>query len=99
VLRKQIAALLLLSWIVPSGFDLAEDLDFPEQAEFRKQDALPAGSGQLSRFANNVPESTDSPFRRRLIHLEETAFELSLRVLVVCPKASKLYKLHGALLI
>ena len=98
MLRKKVAFLLLLSWIVPSGFDLAEHLYFPEQTEIHDEEALPANSGHLPRFANNFVESADSLSRRRSIQLDE-AFEVSLRILAAYPKAPKLYKLHSVFLI
>ena len=96
MLRKYLAVFLLLSWIVPSGFDLVEDLYFPEHAEIQNGGALPAGSGYLS-FANKLVESADSSLRS--IHPEDLASEISLRILAASPKASQLYKLHCVFLI
>lgn len=98
VFRRHFALFLLLSWIVPSGLDLAEDVYFPGQTEIHNEVALPAVSGLQSRFIHNW-ESADSLARRRSLHLEEPRFEISLHTIASSLKPSKLYKLHGALLI
>jgi hypothetical protein len=97
MLRKHLAILLLLSWIVPSGFDLAQELYFPGQAEIHNEQAFLPGSGHL--FANNFIESTDSLSCRQSIHPEDPAPEVSLRIPADRSKTSKLYKLHGVFLI
>jgi hypothetical protein len=98
MLRKYLAVILLLSWIVPSGFDLVDDLYFPGQTEIQNEEALPGGSGYLS-FTNKLVESAESSSRRRSIHPEDPAFEVSLRILAAPPKTSKLHKLHSVFLI
>ncbi len=83
---------------MPSGFGLAEEVYFPDQAEIHNEKALPAATGHLSRFVNNC-ESADSLSRRRSLHLEDPRFEISLQTIAASFKTSKLYKLHGAFLI
>jgi hypothetical protein len=58
--RKFLAALLVCSWIILSGFDLIEDLRSPDQAiataasHGRSSPSMAGGSGTL---ANNIIES------------------------------------------
>lgn len=98
MLRKHLAIILLLSWIVPSGLDLVEDLYFPEHAEIQNEEAFPGGSSYLS-FANKLFESPDTSFRHRSIHPENPASQVSLRILAFSAKTSRLYKLHSVFLI
>lgn len=77
MLRKYFALILLLSWIVPSGLDVVEELYHPEHAEIQNNEAWPASSSYLS-FTNKLVESVDGSFRHRSIHPENSAAQLSL---------------------
>ena len=98
--RKQVAVLLVLSWIALSAFDVLEDLDVPDQTEAHSSEQpLPAGSGQIARVANNIVESADHPSRRQSIHMKELAVKGSPEILTPYRKASKLHKLHSVFVI
>jgi hypothetical protein len=58
MLRKALAGLLVLSWVLLSGLDVLEDLDFSNQVKLhRSTKAAGSSVGQVSRLTNNIIES------------------------------------------
>ncbi|MCE3240287.1 MAG: hypothetical protein K0Q83_794 [Deltaproteobacteria bacterium] len=92
MLRKRLALLLVLSWVILSGYDVIEDLDLPDRIELHNSaDALFRGPGSAGLVARNIVESADRPHLRcaSLLehHLEFTAS--------YAPRLSqKVFKLH-----
>ena len=62
MLRRRLALLLVVSWVILSGFDVTEDLDLPERiALHQTTDALSLGAGSAGLLAGNIVESADHP--------------------------------------
>ena len=62
MLRKRLALLLALSWVILSGYDVIEDLDFLHRIELQNSaDTLFRGSVSAGLLAGNIVESADSP--------------------------------------
>ena len=65
MLRKRLALLLALSWVILSGYDVIEDLDLPDRIEIHNPaDALSGGAGSAGLLARNIVESADRPHLR-----------------------------------
>lgn len=65
MLRKRLALLLALSWVILSGYDVIEDLDFLHRIELQNSaDTLFRGSGSAGLLAGNIVESADRPLLR-----------------------------------
>ena len=65
MLRKRLALLLALSWVILSGYDVIEDLDLPDRiALHTPSDALSRGAGSAGLLARNIVESADRPHLR-----------------------------------
>jgi hypothetical protein len=95
MLRKALEVLLVVSWVILSGFDLLEDLDVPIQVGVHSpiEGSLP-NLGQRVDLVNNIVESAD---RTRLIDAE--LFELpgvdsSVDRALSFKKVFQLHKLH-----
>jgi hypothetical protein len=103
MLRKTLSALLVLSWVVLSGFDLLEDLGFKTgpsaYSESIPDKALPPHLKHRVSLANNIVESAHIAqlFYPSLLGL--TRFRASDHSVASFHKVSELYKLHRAFLI
>ena len=65
MLRKPLALLLALSWAILSGYDVIEDLDFPDRIELHNSaETLFRGPGSAGLLAGNIVESADRPLLR-----------------------------------
>ncbi len=65
MLRKRLALLLALSWVILSGYDVIEDLDLPDRIALHSaSDALSGGAGPAGLLARNIVESADRPHLR-----------------------------------
>ena len=78
MLRKRLALLVALSWVILSGYDVVEDLDLPERIALHSpSNALSRGAGPAGLLARNIVESADRPLLRCASlpehHLEFTA--------------------------
>jgi hypothetical protein len=100
MLRKALAMLLILSWVVLSGFDLLEDLELPSLVSVQSpiDDALP-NIGQRVKTVNNLLESGDRtrPVSSGLRELP--IVDSSIDAPGVPEKVSKIHKLHRIFLI
>lgn len=99
MLRKALAVLLILSWVILSGFDLLEDLDLPIQAgiDGPLQDSGPKGPGV--DLVNNLLESGD---RARFSHgglFALPVVDLPVEATTVSKKVFKIHKLNHVFLI
>ena len=92
MLRKRLALLLALSWVILSGYDVIEDLDFPDRMELHNSaDTLFRGSGSAGLLAGNVVESADRP-QLRCASLPEHYLEFTASY---TPSPSqRVFKLH-----
>ena len=103
MLRKALAALVILSWVILSGFDLLEDLGFKTgpsaYSESTPEKALPSDFKHRLSLANNIVESAhiEQLFYPSLFRL--TAFRPSNHPLSLFHRVSELYKLHRVFLI
>jgi hypothetical protein len=102
MLRKPLAALLILSWVVLSGLDLLEDLEFetgPSAYSGSTDKSFPPYFKHRVSLANNIVESA---------HSEQLSYPSLLGLTVshsprhsICSfhRVSELYKLHRVFLI
>jgi hypothetical protein len=103
MLRKALAALLILSWVVLSGFDLLEDLALKSgpsaYRECTSDKALPPHFKHGVGLANNIVESAhiEQLFYPSLLGL--TALRASNHPVSSFHRVSELYKLHRVFLI
>jgi hypothetical protein len=103
MLRKSLAALLILSWVVLSGFDLLEDLEFKTgpgaYSEGTPDKTLPPHFKHRVSPANNIVESAhiEQLFHPSLLGL--TAFRACNHSVSSFCWVSELYKLHRVFLI
>jgi hypothetical protein len=100
MLHRALAVLLVLSWVILSGFDVLEDLDPFGQIEFHSS-AGPSthGVGHTISLANNIIESADHSRPRHSVTRHQPTVHLSVDVYVVVQSSSKLHKLHHIFLI
>jgi hypothetical protein len=100
MLRKRLALLVALSWVILSGYDVIEDLDLPDRIALHSpSNALSRGAGTTGFLARNIVESADRPHLRCASlpehHLEFTAgYTHSLSQKVI-----KLHKVNQVFLI
>jgi len=98
--RKVLGLLLVFSWISLSGFDVTEDLDFPDQIEFQSSTDLPtASNGPAGILARNIVESADHTASRGPHLLEQFATRKTTYTPHHSQKTSKLHKVHRVFLI
>ena len=92
MLRKRLALLLVLSWVILSGYDVVEDLDLPDGIELHNPtDALSRGPGSAGLLARNIIESADRP-HLHCVSLSEHYLEFTASF---TPNLSqKVFKLH-----
>lgn len=100
MLRKTLAVLLVVSWIILSAFDLLEDLDFPIEGGVHGplEGPLP-NMGPGVDLVNNLLESAD---RTRLVSSglrELPVVDSPVDAPAVTEKVSKIHKLHRIFLI
>ena len=92
MLRKRLALLVALSWVILSGYDVIEDLDLPDRIALHSSaDALSRGAGSAGLLARNIVESADRP-HLRCASLAEHYLEFTASY---TPSLSqKVFKLH-----
>jgi len=100
MLRKVLACLLIVSWVILSGLDLLEDLDLPIEVAVHSplEGPLP-NLGPGVDLVNNILESGD---RTKLCHSELfklAAIYLSGDAVLSFKKVFRLHKLHRVYLI
>jgi hypothetical protein len=100
MLRKALAVLLVLSWIILSGVDLIEDLDLPDQIALSKcrAAALP-GTPWSCRLVNNIVESANTSSGRDPVFVYEPVVHAPFAAVPVSHSKLKLHKLHAIFLI
>jgi len=100
--RKVIAALLIAGWVILSGFDVLEDLEFPGQAAISRLSHEPdsastvAGWGML---ANNIVESAYRIQQAYFDLVGSTTLTLEFDAVPDFRAYFHLYKLHRVFLI
>jgi hypothetical protein len=100
MLRKALAGLLVLSWVLLSGLDVLEDLDFSNLVKLhRSTKAAGSSIGQVSRFANNIIESAYHSDAYYETVLKRFIAQQSAAAYTAIHKKSKLHKLHRVFLI
>lgn len=102
MLRKSLAILLLFSWVILSGIDLLEDLEFDSEATAYSQGPLDQSLPYLkhrANLANNIVESADHTqvFYPALLRL--TAAQSPIHPVLSFQRVSQLHKLHRVFLI
>jgi len=105
VLRKTVAVLLVLSWVILSGFDLLEDLRLPIHFGLHspKEATLP-GVGKAVKLVNDNLERGSRTLTSqlglfKLPAVQSTALQLLLNTSTVFKKAFRLHKLYRIFLI
>jgi len=105
MLRKALGVLLVISWIIVSGFDLLEDLHFPSHSgvNIPKKAALP-GVGQPVNLVNDNLERgsrtlTPQAGLFKLPIVQNIALRLFVNASTVSKKAFRIHKLHRVFLI
>lgn len=100
MLRKRLALLLALSWVILSGYDVIEDLDFPDRMELHNSaDTLFRGSGSAGLLAGNIVESADRPLLR-YASSAEYYFEVTANYIPsLSQRVLKLHKVNQVFLI
>ena len=103
MLRKYLASLLVVSWVVLSGFDLLEDLrfDYGPSAYARSDSAKSLAPDLKHRvgLANNMVETADHDQPFVPSQLRETYFPSTLLPLSTFRGSFALHKLHHVFLI
>jgi hypothetical protein len=100
MLKRGLAVLLVLSWVILSGFDVLEDLDPFGQIELHRSAGPPThGVGHTMSLANNIIESADDSRPRHSVTRHQPTVHLPVDVHVVVQSSSKLHKLHHIFLI
>jgi hypothetical protein len=100
MLRKRLALLLALSWVILSGYDVIEDLDLPEQTELHNSaDALSRGPGSAGLLAGNIVESADRPHLGWASLLEQYLEFTASSILTRSQRVFKLHKVNQVFLI
>jgi hypothetical protein len=101
MLRRSLAVLLVLSWIILSGFDVVEDLDLPDAIELcNSKPAEPSGAPWSCRLVNNIVESANASSGRDAVVVAEPVVGLApFAALPVSHTKLKLHKLHAIFLI
>lgn len=102
MLQRSLAALLIGSWVILSGFDLLEDLDSPSRFSVHPANAcnslLPyLGSGV--NIVNNIVESADHAQRSYAGLFGFPSIHLSADIALFFKRTSRLHKLHRVFLI
>jgi hypothetical protein len=101
MLRKSLAVLLVLSWVILSGFDVVEDLDLPDEVEVGKSAAAEFPPGPWScRLVNNMVESANaSSTREPVLASNPVIGKAYFTAVTVSHVKLKLHKLHAIFLI
>jgi hypothetical protein len=98
--RKFLALLVVVSWLSLAGFDVLEDLDFPDQLELYSSTGSPlVGHGRTARLAHNIVESAGQPKIRYFCFTGQPAAQLLICSPTPPQKTYKLHKFRHALLI
>lgn len=99
--RKSVAVLLVLSWVILSGFDVVEDLDLPDQAGLcSSKSAEPSGAPWSCRLVNNIVESADTASGRApVLASKPVGRQGAFTAITVSHIKLKLHKLHAIFLI
>ena len=100
MLRKRLALLLALSWVILSGYDVIEDLDLPDRIALHSpSDALSRGAGSAGLLARNIVESADRPHLRCASLLEHHLQFTASYAPSVSQRVFKLHKVNQVFLI
>ncbi|HUC99340.1 MAG TPA: hypothetical protein VMR88_12720 [Candidatus Polarisedimenticolaceae bacterium] len=100
MLRKRLALLLALSWVILSGYDVIEDLDLPDRIEIHNPaDALSGGAGSAGLLARNIVESADRPHLRYANLLEHYLEFAASSIRTLSQRVFKLHKVNQVFLI
>lgn len=99
--RRVLATLLIVGWVVLSGFDVLEDLEFPGQASLSishdpDSTAPVAGWGLL---ANNIVESAYRVHQVCIVLVESTTVAFDLDAVLDIHTCFQLHKLYHVFLI
>ena len=93
MLRKRLALLLALSWVILSGYDVIEDLDFLHRIELQNSaDTLFRGSVSAGLLAGNIVESADRPLLR---YTSSPEHYLEFTASYVPSSSHKVFKFHN----
>ena len=99
MLKRGSGFLLIVLWVILSGFDALEELDLPSGIELHSSiDALLAGE-QTGRLVNNSVESADHSRIRHSALLDQPTTEVSVDNHSLSARNFKLHKLHRVFLI
>jgi hypothetical protein len=102
MLKKPLAALLILSWVVLSGFDLLEDLEVeqgPSAYSGGTDKSLPPHLKHRVSLTNNIVESAHSEQPSYLSPIGQTASCSPDHFVSSFHRVFELYKLHRVFLI
>jgi hypothetical protein len=99
MVRRTLAAFLVLSWVVLSGIDVLEDLDLPFNIEFEIPAQTPGPAAKRNGLAHNMTEFAHTA---RTIHVgifRLFTVEAAGHSSDTSGKPAKLYKSHQVFLI
>ena len=100
MLRKRLALLLALCWVILSGYDVIEDLDLPDRIELHNSsDALSRGPGSAGLLARNIVESADRPYLRCASSAEHYLEVTASYIPSLSQRVFKLHKVNQVFLI
>ena len=100
MLRRPLALLLVLSWVILSGYDLTEDLHLPDRIALQHTtDALSLGDGSARLLARNIVESADRPHLRYASLAEHYLEFTASYVPSLSQRIFKVYKVNQVFLI
>ena len=102
MVKKPLAVLLIVSWVVLSGFDLLEDLEFGTGSRTQvgsTDKSPPPYFGHSVSLVNNIVESAQGEQLSHLSLFELIPSHSSGDSLSSFHKVSELYKLHRVFLI
>jgi hypothetical protein len=100
MIRKALAAVLVISWVVLAGIDLLEDLDVPIQAGLHNRaGGASSNFGQGANLADNIIESAHRPWEVETQLSEPKSTAAVTDVISFSKKAVSLHKLNRVFLI
>ena len=98
--RKVFATLLIVGWVILSGFDVLEDLEFPGQASLSiSHNADPTATVGWGLLANNIVESAYRLHQVYIVPVESTTVAFDPDAVLDIHTYFQLHKLYHVFLI
>ena len=99
MLRKVLARLLVVFWVILSGFDLVEDLELPNSVKIAASPASLLNTAPRLHALNNIVESADHKADSFACVFDLQPADVSVGSFAGSNRVSRLHKLHRVYLI